>query len=114
MQGKTLPGFQQAALPARQQLGKISCWLGIFLCTVKKAQNLDPLCLRPHTVNENERRSVDDQLASAAPATDAADFRVIRQHVALLLDLPELVQGRAGTILRNIVNGVGAISPRSR
>jgi hypothetical protein len=109
-----LPGFQQVILPAKQQLGKNNCGLGIFLRTVKKAQNLDPLCLRPNPVNEDERRSVDDQLASAAPASDAADFGVIRQHIALLLDLPELVQGSAGTILRNVVYGMGAISPRPR
>lgn len=98
MQGKTLPGFQQSVYPInrRGELGKISCWLGILLRTVKKAQNLDPLCLRSHTVNENERRSVDDQLASAAPATDAADFGVIRQHVALLLVSPSWSRAARG------------------
>lgn len=86
----------------------------IFLRTVKKAQNLDPLCLRPHTVNEDERRPVDNQLARAAPASGAADLRVIRQHIALLLDLLKLIERSAGTLFRDIVYGMGAIGPRSR
>lgn len=114
MQGEALPGFQQATLPARQQLGKISCWLRILLRTVKEAQNLDSLFLRPHAVNENKRRPIDNQFPRAAPASDAADFGVIRQHVALLLDLPELVERRARILFRDIVDGMGAIGPRSR
>lgn len=97
-----------------QQLILSDCCLRILLRTVKKTQNLDPFYLRPQAVNEDKRCPIDDQFPCAAPASDAADFRVIRQHVALLLDLSELIKRRTQILFRDIVNGMGAIDSCSR
>ncbi len=79
-----------------------------------KPQNLDALRSRLHPVNQNEWRPVDYQLPRASPASDTADFRMICQHVALFLDLPKLVERRAGVLLRDIVYGMGTIGLRPR
>jgi len=81
---------------------------------MKKAQNLNALRLRPNTIHKDEWRSVDYQLSGAAPASNAAHFRVIRQHVTLLLDLSKLIERRTGIVLSDIVDGMGAIVPCPR
>lgn len=87
---------------------------GPLLCTMEKAQDLDALRSRPHAIDKNEGRSTYDQFASSASASDPPDLRMVRQHVALPLNFPELIERSARIFLRDVVYGVGETCLRRR
>ncbi len=85
-----------------------------FLRSMKKLQYFDPLRSRPHAVDEDERRPGHNKFPCAAATSDATDLGMIRQHVALLLDLLKWIERSERAVFRDIVYGMAEIGSRSR